>query len=82
MNPLTVTWAPNIYTDWGRKTLIVGFIWDGQLFDDCIGQVKRLLTRLAIENLFHAFQPFIIGQKAFAPKMAILFNIPLVFYGK
>lgn len=40
------------------------------------------MTRLAVENLFHPFQPFIIGQKALAPKMAALFNIPLVFYGE
>ncbi len=46
------------------------------------GRSKRLLTRLAVENLFHAFQPFIIGQKCFAPKMAQRFQIPLVFYGE
>jgi hypothetical protein len=28
------------------------------------------LTRLATENLFHPFQPFIIGQKALAPRVA------------
>ena len=83
MNPLTVTWAPNIYTDWGRKNFDC---WIHSGMDNYLmtasGRSKRLLTRLAIENLFHAFQPFIIGQKAFAPKMAILFNIPLVFYGE
>ena len=41
-----------------------------------------MLTRLAVENLFHPFQPFMIGQKALAPKMARLFGIPLVFYGE
>ena len=40
------------------------------------------LTRLAVENLFHPFQPFIFGQKALAPKMALLHKIPLVFYGE
>ena len=30
---------------------------------------KYLLTRLAVENLFHPFQPFILGQKALAPKV-------------
>ena len=34
------------------------------------------------DKLFHPFQPFIIGQKCFAPKMAIKFNIPLIFYGE
>jgi hypothetical protein len=40
------------------------------------------LTRLAVENLFHPFQPFIFGQKSFAPKMALGFDIPLVIYGE
>jgi len=83
MNPLTVTWAPNIYTDWGRRNFDA---WIHSGMDNYLmtasGRSKRLLTRLAVENLFHAFQPFIIGQKAFAPKMAIMFNIPLIFYGE
>lgn len=83
MNPLTTTWAPNIYTDWGRKNFDT---WIHSGMDNYLmtasGRSKRLLTRLAIENLFHAFQPFIIGQKAFAPKMAILFKTPLIFYGE
>ena len=83
MNPLTVTWAPNIYTDWGRHNFDA---WINSGMDNYLmtasGRSKRLLTRLAVENLFHAFQPFIIGQKGFAPKMALMFNIPLVFYGE
>ena len=83
MNPLTVTWAPNIYTDWGRKNFDA---WihsgmDNYLFTTS-GRSKRLLTRLAIENLFHPFQPFMIGQKCLAPRMAIMTKIPLVFYGE
>jgi N-acetyl sugar amidotransferase len=83
MNPLTVTWAPHIYTDWGWKNfqawIHAGF--DNHLFTPN-GKVHRLLTRLAIENLMHPFQPFILGQKNLAPKMAELYNIPLVFYGE
>lgn len=83
MHPLTVTWAPHIYTSWGWKNF-QAWIHDG--FDNYLctpnGRVHRLLTRLAVENLLHPFQPFIIGQKAFAPKMAVRFNIPLVFYGE
>ncbi|MCG8511754.1 MAG: N-acetyl sugar amidotransferase [Rhodospirillales bacterium] len=83
MHPLTVTWAPHIYTDWGWKNFQA---WIHAGFDNYLctpnGRVHRLLTRLAVENIFHPFQPFIIGQKNFAPKMAILFNIPLVFYGE
>lgn len=83
MHPLTVTWAPHIYTDWGWKNLQS---WIHAGFDNYLctpnGRIHRLLTRLAVENLLHPFQPFIIGQKAFAPKMALLHKIPLVFYGE
>ena len=83
MNPLTVTWAPHLHTDWGWKNFQS---WIHSGFDNYLhtpnGRVHRLLTRLAVENLFHPFQPFIIGQKSFVPKMAVLLNIPLVFYGE
>lgn len=83
MHPLTVTWAPHIYTDWGWKNfqswMMAGF--DNYLHTPN-GLVHRLLTRLALENLFHPFQPFIIGQKSFVPKMALALGIPLVFYGE
>ena len=83
MHPLTVTWAPHIYTDWGRQN---HESWLHAGFDNYLctpnGRIHRLLTRLAVENLFHPFQPFMFGQKALAPKMAMLFNTPLVFYGE
>lgn len=83
MHPLTVTWAPHIYTPWGWSNFQA---WIHSGFDNYLmtpnGRVHRLLTRLAVENLLHPFQPFIIGQKALAPKMAILHKIPLVFYGE
>ena len=83
MHPLTVTWAPHVYTDWGWKNFQA---WIHAGFDNYLctpnGRVHRLLTRLAVENIFHPFQPFIIGQKALAPKMALLHRIPLIFYGE
>ncbi len=83
MKPLTVTWAPHIYTPWGWNN---HNSWIHAGFDNYLmtpnGRIHRLLTRLAVENLFHPFQPFILGQKNLAPKMAALFNIPLVFYGE
>lgn len=83
MHPLTVTWSPHIYTEWGWKNFQS---WIHAGFDNYLhtpnGRVHRLLTRLAVENLFHPFQPFIFGQKALAPKMAILHKIPLIFYGE
>ncbi|MDP3954706.1 MAG: N-acetyl sugar amidotransferase [bacterium] len=83
MHPLTVTWAPHIYTSWGWKNFES---WIQSGLDNILftpnGKVHRLLTRLATENLFHPFQPFIIGQKALAPKIASLYKIPLVIYGE
>jgi N-acetyl sugar amidotransferase len=83
MHPLTVTWAPHVYTDWGWKNFQA---WIHAGHDNYLmtpnGRVHRLLTRLSTELLFHPFQAFMFGQKSLAPKMALLFNIPLVFYGE
>ena len=84
MNPLTVTWAPHLYTDIGfvnfTNWVHVGGI-DNILFTPN-GKVHRILTRLAFQNLLHPFQPFIIGQKIIGPLLALKFNIPLIFYGE
>lgn len=83
MHPLTVTWAPHIYTSWGWQNFQS---WIHAGFDNFLctpnGRIHRLITRLAVENLFHPFQPFMFGQKSLAPKMALLHQIPLVFYGE
>jgi N-acetyl sugar amidotransferase len=83
MHPLTVTWAPHIHTSWGwenfQRWIHAGF---DNLLSTPNGRVHRLITRLAVENLFHPFQPFMLGQKALAPKMALLHRVPLVFYGE
>lgn len=84
MNPLTVTWPPILYTDYGYEN------WKNWIdiggFDNISfrrnGRVMKLLTKLAIENLLHPFQTFILGQKNFGPKMAAKYGIPLVFYGE
>lgn len=83
MHPLTVTWAPHVYTAVGwqnfQKWIHAGF--DNLLFTPN-GKVHRLLTRLAFENLLHPFQPFIVGQRHIAPKYSALYGIPLIFYGE
>ncbi|MBI4280132.1 MAG: N-acetyl sugar amidotransferase [Armatimonadetes bacterium] len=84
MHPLTVTWPPILYTDIGWKNIrnwieVGGF--DNVTFKPN-GRVHRLLTRLAIENLLHPFQTFILGQKNLAPKMALKHQVPLIFYGE
>lgn len=84
MNPLTVTWAPHLYTDIGWQNL-TSFIHKGG-FDNVLftpnGKVHAFLTKLAFENLLHPFQPFIIGQRHIGPKMAVMYKIPLIFYGE
>ena len=84
MHPLTVTWSPHLYTDIGWKNFqnwlhVGGF--DNFLYTPN-GKIHRLLTRNATINLMHPFQPFILGQKTFAAKMAAQLNIPLIFYGE
>ena len=83
MNPLTVTWAPHIYTDWGWRNFQR---WIHAGFDNLLvtpnGKIHRLLTRLATERLLHPFQPFIIGQRHLAAKMAAMHDIQLIFYGE
>ncbi|MBU4244464.1 MAG: N-acetyl sugar amidotransferase, partial [Proteobacteria bacterium] len=84
MNPLTVTWPPIMYTDYGYRNFrnwieVGGF--DNITFNQN-GRAHKLLTKLAIENLLHPFQTFILGQKNLAPKVALEYNIPLIFYGE
>lgn len=83
MHPLTVTWAPHLYTPWGWQNFQS---WIQAGFDNVLhtpnGKIHRLLTRLAVEVLFHPFQPFILGQKSLAPKMSVLYDVPLVFFGE
>lgn len=84
MNPLTVTWAPHLYTDIGWKNFQSWLHKGG--FDNYLytpnPDIHRKIAREATIRLFHPFQPFILGQKTFALKMASKFNIPLVFYGE
>ena len=84
MNPLTITWPPILYTDYGYRNFknwldIGGF--DNISFNRN-GKVMKLLTKLSIENLLHPFQTFILGQKNLAPKISAKFGIPLIFYGE
>lgn len=84
MNPLTVTWAPHLYTDIGWKNFTnwmhVGGL-DNLLYTPN-GKLHRLLTKLAFHNLLHPFQPFIIGQRIIGPTIAAKYGIKLVMYGE
>ncbi|MFN8390347.1 MAG: N-acetyl sugar amidotransferase [Bdellovibrionota bacterium] len=84
MHPLTVTWPPIMYTDYGyenfRNWIEVGGF-DNISFKPN-GRVHKLLTKLSIENILHPFQTFILGQKNLPTKVALRYEIPLVFYGE
>ena len=83
MNPLTVTWAPHIYTEGGWENFerwVLSCSDNYRVTPNT--KIHRLITRMAVENLFHPFQPFMFGQKSIAPRIAALLDIPLVFYGE
>tara|TARA_X000000950_G_scaffold274890_1_gene360547 strand:+ start:100 stop:1311 length:1212 start_codon:yes stop_codon:yes gene_type:complete len=84
MNPLAVTWAPNMWTEVGFENFNnlsrVGGI-DSILITPN-GNLHKYLTRISFLNLGHPFQPFIHGQKIIGPKIAKKLNIPLVVYGE
>lgn len=84
MNPLTVTWAPHLYTDIGFENH-QAHSHVGDLANILVtppGKTHRKLTKLAFENLGDPFLPFIFGQNNMPLQMAEKFNIPLVFYGE
>jgi N-acetyl sugar amidotransferase len=84
MNPLTITYSPILKTNIGVENLtnwinVGGF--DNYTFS-ANGKVLSILTRESFKNLLHPSQPFKIGIKTFAAKMAKKFDINLVFYGE
>ena len=83
MHPLLITWAPNLTTSIGEKNFNAWINLGMQNYTVHQNQkVHRLLTRLAFLNLVHPFQPFIIGQKNLAPKLAETLNINFVMFGE
>lgn len=83
MNPLCVTWAPNIYTDIGWQNL-QNFIASG--FNHILGTpnpvANRELVKLSFIHLGDPFQAFIYGQTNFPLQMAIKYNVSLIMYGE
>jgi N-acetyl sugar amidotransferase len=83
MHPLTVTWAPHMYTEVGLRNfhafLRAGF---DNITGNPNGRVHATLTRLAFEHMGDPFQPFIYGVKSFPLRVATTFGIPLVMYGE
>ncbi len=84
MNPLTVTWAPHLYTDIGWENMQAWMHTGG--LDNILytpnGKLHREMTKNAFHNLLHPFQPFIVGQRIIGPAMAKKFDVKLVMYGE
>ncbi len=83
MNPLTVTWAPHVYTDIGWKNF-QGLIHSGltNILGTPNGKVHRNLTRDSLIEIGDPFQPFIYGQVSFPVKMALQFDVKLIMDGE
>ncbi len=83
MNPLTVTWAPHVYTDIGysnfQSMIHSGFT---NILGTPDGQVHRKLTSISFKELGDPFQPFIYGQKFFPLQIAVAYGIPLIMDGE
>jgi N-acetyl sugar amidotransferase len=84
MNPLTVTWAPHLYTDIGFQNLHqmcrVGDL--ANVLGTPPGLAHQKLTKLSFEILGDPFQPFIYGQTNYPMQVALQTGIPLVMYGE
>ncbi len=83
MNPLAVTFSPQMRTDVGRLNL-ENFINSG--FDHILatpnGKTYRTLSRLSFMELGDPFQPFIYGVTHFPLRMAVQYKVPLIMYGE
>ena len=84
MNPLTVTWAPHLYTTIGFRNFQslsqIGGL--DNILGSPNGIVHRKLTRLFFEILGDPFQPFIYGQTNFPLQLAVKFQVPVIMYGE
>jgi N-acetyl sugar amidotransferase len=83
MTPLTVTWSPNLWTDIGTKNFRSQTEYgSSNLLVTPRQDIHRELTRQAFKRIGHPFQPFNIGQRIMAPKIAIDLGINLIIYGE
>lgn len=83
MNPLTMTWAPHVYTGIGFRNMQAkihsGFN-NITLFPD--GLTHRKMTRISTVEVGDPFQPFIYGQTYLPLKIASFYKIGLIFDGE
>lgn len=83
MHPLTITWAPFVFTDIGWQNYVA---FKDAGFDNILGfpdgQFHRKLSLLGFDLLGDAWEPFAYGQKSWAFHLSVKFGIPLIFYGE
>ncbi|MFH2094377.1 MAG: N-acetyl sugar amidotransferase [Bacteroidota bacterium] len=83
MHPLSVTWAPFIYTDIGFRNYF-NFIQSGftniLMYPD--GKLHRKLTLLSFDLCGDAWDPFAYGQQSWAFQVSAKFRIPLIMFGE
>ena len=83
MHPLTVTWAPFLYTDIGWKNFLA---LKDHGYDNILihpnGQLHRKLSLLAFDLHGDAWDPFGLGQQSLAYHMSVKYNVPLIFMGE
>jgi N-acetyl sugar amidotransferase len=84
MNPIAITWAPNMFTraGWNNFNNLTRVGGIDSFLCTPNGKLHSYLTKLAFKNLGHPFQPFVHGQKVIGPKMAQKFGIKLIMYGE
>ena len=83
MNPLTVTWAPHVYTEigWQNFQALINSGLDNILATPN-GIVHRKLTRLCTVEMGDPFQPFIYGQVSYPIQAALNYDVHLVMDGE
>ena len=83
MNPLTLTWAPTITTDIGRKNL-QDFIDSGydNMYISPNGKNNQKISKIAFEEFGDHFMPFIYGQYHYSLVLASKYNIPFIMFGE
>ena len=83
MNPLTLTWAPTIPTDIGRKNL-QDFIDSGydNIYISPNGKNNQKISKIAFEEFGDHFMPFIYGQYHYSLVLASKYNIPFIMFGE
>ena len=83
MNPLTVTWSPNAYTEIGFKNF-QNLIKKGfpNILGSPPGDINRRFVKDSLIEMGDCFLPFIYGQHNFPAQVAVKYNIPLIVDGE